>query len=155
MLDPHTLHLISHIKTMIMRQATWDEEAPLSDDQAVELSSKIGAKTRNSVNSGELLKFWNDIPEKVSDHTHILDALAQFQEYQSWEEYVSTHQMPLGGGKNALSLGATNPTPNPGEETLDILKKKNNQLRTLAWVLGVVNLLLLAFLLYRMFGMEG
>lgn len=158
MSDPDILHLITHAKTLIMRQEGWDEGIPLSNEQAIELSRKMEAKTSHPINSRELLKFWNAVPKHAFSHTEILETLASFQEYANWEEFVATHQMRLGSGQNSLStgLGSSSPTTlGVGQETLALLQKKNKQLRTIVWVLGVLNALLLAFLLYRIFGMEG
>ena len=156
MSDPQTLHLITHAKTLVMRQVGWDESAPISNEQAIELSSRMGIKTGKSINSGELLKFWNAAPAAALSNVEMLEALAQFQEYANWEEFLSTHQMRLGNAQNSLSvnLGAGPIPVSEGEEALHILQKKNNQLRILAWVLGALNMLLLGFLLYRIFGMD-
>ena len=153
MTDSHELHLITHSKALIMRQLGWNETEPLSEQQATELGQLITEKTGSPISSGELLQFWNAGETKGPDTLGMLDALAQFQSYENWKEFLDTHQHKL-GGMGVMGV-AKQVSDDPGKETLELIHKKNRQLSTWVWILAVLNLLLLGFLLYRIFGGGG
>ena len=150
MIDPHELHLITHSKTLILRQMGWSEGEPLTEEQAIELSQLMTEKMGKPISSGALRQFWNQPEEDASRHTDMLDALAHFQGYQNWKGFQDTHQLKL--GNSGTALGASPVANNAGLETLALVQKKNRNLMTWVWVLAGLNLLLLGFLLYRIFG---
>ena len=150
MTDSHELHLIAHSKTLIMRQMGWDEREPLSEQQAIELGQQIAEKVGKPVSSGELLQFWNTSEALGPDPSGMLDTLAHFQSYGNWQEFLDTHQHKM-GGVGAMGVSKVVGS-DAGEETLNLIHKKNRQLSTWVWILAILNVLLLGVLLYRILG---
>ena len=150
MIDPHELHLITHSKTLVLRQLGWSEGEPLTEEQAVELGQLMTEKTGKPISAGALRKFWNQPEEAASQQVDMLDTLVHFQGYQNWKDFQDTHQLKL--GSSAVALGASPGTGNAGLETLALVQKKNRNLIIWVWILAGLNLLLLGFLLYRIFG---
>lgn len=158
MTDSHKLHLITHCKTLIMRQMGWNESEPLSEQQALELGQQMTEKVGKPISRGELLQFWNEEETEISDQMEMLDTLARFQSYGNWQEFLDTHRHKLGGmgSMGVKKVGGIKEVPHDaGQETLELIHKKNRQLRTWVWVLAVLNLLLLGYLLYRIGGGGG